>query len=93
MEFWAARHGCTGKEMKALPHFAADDPTGILRIGWTRCTIDGAVQLYCVQGGGHRVPSLIAEPEDDWTKKAGPQNHDIETIDAFWEFAKRFTKP
>jgi polyhydroxybutyrate depolymerase len=92
MEFWRVRHGCTGQKMSPLRHRIEDDPTSITLVQWTGCTIDDGVRLYRVDGGGHRVPSLTVAPEDDWAKKAGRQNHDIETIDAFWDFAKRFAK-
>jgi polyhydroxybutyrate depolymerase len=92
MEFWRVRHGCTGQKMSPLPHRIADDPTSITLVQWTGCAIDDGVRLYRVNGGGHRVPTLTVGPEDDWAKKVGRQNHDIETIDAFWGFAKRFAK-
>lgn len=92
MEFWRLKHGCTGQQSMALPHRVPEDTTRILLVQWTGCAIEDAVRLYRVNGGGHRVPSLIPEPESDWTKKAGRQNLDIETVDEFWNFAKRFSR-
>jgi hypothetical protein len=42
--------------------------------------------------GRTRVPSLTPSADDDWTRRAGRQNEDIETIDAFWAFAKRSSR-
>ena len=92
MEFWRLKHGCTGQESRVLPHRLAEDPTRILLVQWTGCAVEDSVRLYRVNGGGHRVPSLTPEPESDWTRKAGRQNLDIETVDEFWSFAKRFSR-
>jgi len=90
MEFWRVRHGCTGQTLTELPHRLGDDTTRLTLIQWTGCTTENAVRLYRVDGGGHRVPSLRTAPEQEWEKKFGRQNHDIETIDTFWDFAKSF---
>ena len=75
-----------------LPHRVSGDPTRPLLIRWTGCAVEDSVRLYRVNGGGHRVPSLTPPADDDWARRAGRQNEDIETIDAFWEFAKRFRR-
>jgi hypothetical protein len=41
------------------------------------------------QGGGHQVPSF-APGNPDWIKQGGPLNHDIETAEEFWSFARKF---
>jgi len=92
LEFWRREHGCTGEEHEMLPHRVAGDPTRILLIRWTGCGVEDSVRLYRINGGGHRVPSLTPPTDDDWARRAGRQNEDIETIDAFWEFAKRFSR-
>ena len=89
MEFWRVRHGCTGQELRMLPHRLSEDRTRIMLSEWTGCTIEGAVKLYGVNGGGHQVPSF-APGNPDWIKQAGPLNHDIETAEEFWAFAKKF---
>jgi polyhydroxybutyrate depolymerase len=89
MEFWRVRHGCTGQEFRLLPHRVSEDRTRILLSEWTGCAVEGAVRLYRVNGGGHQVPTF--EPGNpDWIKQAGPLNHDIETAEEFWAFAKKF---
>jgi polyhydroxybutyrate depolymerase len=90
MEFWRVRHRCTGQEQKMLPHRLSEDTTRIWLSEWTGCAIEGAVRLYRVNGGGHQVPSF-APGEPDWIKQAGPENHDIETAEEFWAFARKFS--
>jgi hypothetical protein len=54
-------------------------------------TVDGAVRLYRVNGGGHQVPTF-APDDPEWIKKAGRRNHDIETAEEFWSFARKFSR-
>jgi polyhydroxybutyrate depolymerase len=89
VEFWRVRHGCTGQEMKRLPHRLSEDTTRIMLSEWTGCAIEGAVRLYRVNGGGHQVPSF-APGNPDWIKQGGPLDHDIETAEEFWSFARKF---
>ena len=89
MEFWRLRHGCTGQEFRLLPHRLSEDRTRIMLSEWTGCTAEGAVKLYRVNGGGHQVPSF-APGNPDWIKQAGALNHDIETAEEFWAFARKF---
>jgi polyhydroxybutyrate depolymerase len=89
MEFWRVRHGCSGQELRLLPHRLSEDRTRITLSEWTGCTVDGAVKLYRVNGGGHQVPTFAAG-DPDWIKKAGALNHDIETAEEFWAFARKF---
>jgi polyhydroxybutyrate depolymerase len=89
MEFWRVRHGCSGQELRLLPHRLSDDRTRIVLSEWTGCGIDGTVKLYRVNGGGHQVPTFAAG-DPDWIKKAGALNHDIETAEEFWAFARKF---
>jgi polyhydroxybutyrate depolymerase len=91
MEFWRVQHGCTGQTGRVLPHRNQADLTRIALWEWTGCIIPDAVKLYRVARGGHQVPSFTpASPE--WVREAGLQNQDIETIDEFWQFAKRFSR-
>jgi polyhydroxybutyrate depolymerase len=90
MEFWRVRHGCTGQTFKSLPHRLSEDTTRILLIEWTGCATEGAVRLYRVNGGGHQVPTF-APGDPEWIKQAGRLNHDIETAEEFWAFAKKFS--
>jgi polyhydroxybutyrate depolymerase len=89
MEFWRLRHGCTALDWRILPHRLADDPTRIMLTEWTGCATDGAVKLYRVNGGGHQVP-MFAPGDPEWIRKAGLINHDIETVEEFWTFARKF---
>ena len=89
MEYWRLQHGCTGQKATMLPHRVETDPTRIMLVQWTGCRGGDAMRLYRVSGGGHQVPSFTAASEA-WVREAGRQNQDIETIDAFWDFAKAF---
>jgi polyhydroxybutyrate depolymerase len=89
MEFWRVRHGCTGQEFRLLPRRLSEDRTRIMLADWTGCAVEGAVKLYRVTGGGHQVPTF-APGNPDWIRQAGALNHDIETAEEFWAFAKRF---
>lgn len=89
IEFWRVRHGCSGQEMRLLPHRLSEDHTRIMLSEWTGCTVDGALKFYRVNGGGHQVPSF-APGNPEWIKQAGALNHDIETAEEFWAFAKKF---
>jgi polyhydroxybutyrate depolymerase len=89
MEFWRVRHGCSGQEFRLLPHRLSEDRTRIMLSEWTGCAVEGAVKLYRVNGGGHQVPTFAAG-DPDWIKKAGALNHDIETAEEFWAFARKF---
>jgi polyhydroxybutyrate depolymerase len=89
MEFWRVRHGCTGQELRMLPHRLSEDRTRIMLSEWTGCAVEGAVKLYRVNGGGHQVPSF-APGNPDWIRQAGSLNHDIETAEEFWAFARKF---
>jgi polyhydroxybutyrate depolymerase len=89
VEFWGVRHRCTGQETKELTHRLSDDTTRIMLSESTGCATEGAVRLYRVIGGGHQVPSF-APGDPDWIKQAGPINHDIETAEEFWAFARKF---
>jgi polyhydroxybutyrate depolymerase len=88
MEFWRSQHGCTGQKATLLSHRVAADPTRIQLVEWTGCRAGDTVRLYRVEGGGHQVPSFTAASES-WVREAGRQNQDIETIDEFWNYAKR----
>jgi polyhydroxybutyrate depolymerase len=92
LEFWRARHGCTGQQTRLLPHRRADDPTGVALIEWTGCAIEVPLRLYRIEGGGHQLPSTAggATPLSD--PKFGRRNADIETAEEVWAFFKRHTR-
>ena len=54
---------------------------------WPRCRDNAALKLYRVSEGGHQLPSF-AHLDNQTNKLFGPRNHDIETADEFWTFAK-----
>ena len=93
MEFWRVQHGCKGQTAALIPHRVQEDATKLWKIDWTDCKLEGAVTLFGVDGGGHQVPGLVVHPDSEWLRQGGPQNHDIETIEEFWTFAKTFSRP
>jgi polyhydroxybutyrate depolymerase len=87
MEFWRQRNGCSQETATSLPHRDSSDPTRVRLLEWTRCRNHARLRLYRVNDGGHQLPSF--SPSDEATTKLfGLRNHDIETADEFWAFAK-----
>jgi poly(3-hydroxybutyrate) depolymerase len=83
LAFWWQSHGCTGENVKALPHLNAGDPTRIVQYEWTGCTKGGAVKLYRVNSGGHIPPSFSQEAYDK--SRFGVRSRDMETAAVIWE--------
>lgn len=94
MEFWRRLHGCS--DQKGNPIAKKDkanntDRTSIWLIEWLGCKQDGAVKLYRVNNGGHRVPNF--EPDNaESENRFGRKNRDINSIEEFWAFAKTFKR-
>jgi polyhydroxybutyrate depolymerase len=91
MEFWRRRNGCTAETAASLPHRDASDPTRVRLLEWTNCRNHAHLRLYRVNDGGHQLPSF-APSDDATTKTFGLRNHDIETADEFWTFAKTMSR-
>jgi polyhydroxybutyrate depolymerase len=92
LEFWRARHGCTGQQGRLLPHRRADDRTRVALIEWTGCAGLGPLRLYRVQGGGHQLPSTAGGSTPLSDPQFGLRNADIETAEEVWAFFKRFAR-
>ena len=103
MEYWRLENGCSKQDIKVLPHRENSDPTRVWLVNWTGCASGTALRFYRVNGGGHRLPSYSPDSEADINgeavgngaadvKKVGFRNHDIETADEIWSFAKDFSR-
>ncbi len=92
LEFWRARHGCTGQQARLLPHRRADDRTRVALIEWTGCAGAAPLRLYRVQGGGHQLPSRAGRRAPLSDARLGARNTDIETAEEVWAFFKRYTR-
>jgi polyhydroxybutyrate depolymerase len=92
LEFWRARHGCTGQQARLLPHRRADDRTRVALIEWTGCTGAAPLRLYRVQGGGHQLPSRAGRRAPLSDPRLGARNADIETAEEAWAFFKRHAR-
>jgi polyhydroxybutyrate depolymerase len=98
MEYWRLQNGCSKQDGKILPHRVNSDPTRVWLINWAECQTGGPLRLYRVSGGGHQMPSFTED--DDEMKRDGEadvrsfglRNHDIETADEMWSFAKDFSR-
>jgi len=91
IEYWRLHNGCTKQDGKDVQHREPSDPTSIWRIDWTGCGSAAPLRLYRVNGGGHQVPSLSPNSEEN-AKHFGTRNHDIETADEVWSFVKNFSR-
>jgi hypothetical protein len=86
VEFWRVRHGCTGQQMKRLPHRLSEDTTG-------SCCPSGQdaqsrARYNSIASTAAAIRCRAGNP--DWIKQGGPLNHDIETAEEFWSFARKF---
>lgn len=94
IEYWRMQNGCTKQNGTIVQHGDPSDRTRIWRIDWTDCSSGAPLRLYRVDGGGHRVPSLSPDSEENVknVKHFGTRNHDIETADEIWSFVKNFSR-
>ncbi len=89
LEHFRLLHGCTGQKADLLYDRDTKDESRVREIVWTGCTVENAVKLLRVEGGGHSWPSY--EPvSDEWRERAGGHNRDIESAEEIWAFLRRF---
>jgi polyhydroxybutyrate depolymerase len=86
IDFWRLRYGCTGRDVRRLPHRHQADRTQVMVLQWRGCQVD--LRLYRIEGGGHQLPSLAATNNPMSEEKFGRRNRDIETADEVWAFFK-----
>lgn len=92
IEFWRTRHGCTSLTFKLLPDVDTRDRTRIAIADWTGCKSGMAVRLYRIEGGGHRLPSLV--PLNDRPDyQFGLRSRDMETAETLWAVFKDIALP
>jgi polyhydroxybutyrate depolymerase len=89
MEFWRQRQGCKEQRWKLFEDSVLEDNSRPVRVWWTGCDRDFAVELIRVEGGGHTTPSPKPVSED-WLKRAGGHNQDIDAAVLAWRFMQRF---
>ena len=87
LALWRQRNGCS-EEARAdsMPDIDPLDRSKVLHIAW-RCPPGKDVDLYRVEGGGHRIPALA--PIIDRLaidRYAGGQNLDIDAAHEIWSF-------
>lgn len=92
MEFWRQRHGCQRQRWKLFDDTTEDDDSRVVRVWWTECDRDFAVELLRAEGGGHTAPHPEAVSED-WLARAGGHNQDIDSVTLGWRFMQRFPEP
>lgn len=92
---WRQVNKCDGFQDRPVSHRNSDDPTRVLVMHWTTCADGVEILSYRIEGGGHRLPSLLAasDTEREWEMVAGARNRDIETAEEVWSFFKRFSRP
>ena len=91
MEHFRLLHGCTGQKSDLLYDRVAEDESRVLEVVWTGCTVEHAVKLLRVEGGGHNGPSFEPLPEE-WRVWAGTHNRDIESAEEIWAFLRQFER-
>lgn len=108
LSFWGRLHGCRGQTESRLPAqpeapgagagSGADPGAGsgaslpVLRLDFKNCRQDGAFRQYLVEGGGHTLPSLRPQGEDE-RRRFGPRSTAFETSAEVWGFLNRFKLP
>ena len=91
MEHFRLLHGCSGQKSDLLYDRDPDDGSRVLEVVWTGCTIEHAVKLLRVEGGGHNAPSFEPLPEA-WRDWAGTHNRDVESAEEIWAFLRQFER-
>ena len=91
MEHFRLLHGCTGQKSDLLYDRDSEDGSRVLEVAWTGCTVENAVKLLRVEGGGHNWPSFEPLPEE-WRGWSGAHNRDIESAEEIWEFLRQFER-
>jgi len=91
LEYWRMQNGCRTQEGRDIPHRVPSDTTRVWLIRWTDCRDGARMELYRVNGGGHRAPSFTADSDKD-VAMFGSRNHDIEAADESWAFVKEFSR-
>lgn len=96
LRFWRRVDGCAPEDAgrTALPDVVADDDSRVVRVD-SRCPPGTGVLLYQVDGGGHRMPDVIADARHTgWVDRLlGPQNRDLDGPQAIWDFLKQYARP
>ncbi len=91
MNHFRLLQGCKKQKAKRLDDVDKDDNSYIVRITWTECRRDNTVVLLRVTGGGHSLPKR--EPiSENWLKKSGGHNRDIDSAEALWNFVRAHQK-
>jgi polyhydroxybutyrate depolymerase len=88
IDFWRLRYGCSGRDVRRLPHRDEADRTQVMLLEWRGCQSGSKLRLYRVEGGGHQLPSLIGTANPMSEEKFGLRNRDIETAEEVWAFFK-----
>jgi polyhydroxybutyrate depolymerase len=91
LDFWRTRYGCTGRDVRRLPHRdPADRRTQVTLVDWRSCTAN--LRLYRIEGGGHQIPSISGANNPMLEEKFGLRNRDIETAEEVWAFVKNLSR-
>jgi polyhydroxybutyrate depolymerase len=90
LDFWRTRYGCTGRDVRRLPHRDPADRTQVTLLDWRGCAAQ--LRLYRIEGGGHQIPSISGANNPMLEEKFGLRNRDIETADEVWAFVKDISR-
>lgn len=87
IDWWRSNNGCVNEMRRDdLPDVDRSDHSTVIRYTW-KCPAGRGLELYRIEGGGHRVPALAATLEKAaLDPHANGQNLDIDTAREIWAF-------
>lgn len=89
---WRRANGCLDDmAARAMADTDPSDQSTVTHIVW-KCPLGKAVELYRINGGGHRIPALAATLQRAGIDiHSGGQNLDIDSAHEIWRFFSRAT--
>jgi polyhydroxybutyrate depolymerase len=92
-DFWRHSNGCETQDgaVADLDDRDKSDQSTVTRIS-ARCPRGSDVELYRINGGGHRMPGSFPDARFPRMVNAflGPQNRDIDGAETIWAFFRKF---
>ncbi|WP_162408986.1 extracellular catalytic domain type 1 short-chain-length polyhydroxyalkanoate depolymerase [Acuticoccus sediminis] len=87
--FWARLAGCSGQSTAALPN-GSDDGTTVTRVSAKACGGNVKVELYRIDGGGHRWPGSVKRRGPIARRLLGTTTQDINATSIILNFFRAY---